>query len=136
MNTQITLLNKLKRNDSVTGVDVWYKTFLQDIDYKRETLQSVEGTTVGVGSTVTILIPFDDKFKKYQEWKKLEQKEQNYTMSVGDLIILDELIPEEPTPNNIASIKSNYSGLWCEVRSIEEVEQKNAVKYRLRLGAI
>ena len=47
MQGTVTLLNKLKRKDSTTNTDVWYKTILTDCVYKKTSLASVTGKTVG-----------------------------------------------------------------------------------------
>ena len=41
MNTTITLLNKLKKNDSITGLDIWYKYFIQNVEYTRKDISNI-----------------------------------------------------------------------------------------------
>ena len=55
----ITIANRLNRTDSVTGLDVWYKTELHNITYSKERVTDVNGTQVSGGEVFTILIPFD-----------------------------------------------------------------------------
>lgn len=136
MYTKATILNKLNRNDSVTGLDVWYKTFIANIVYTSTTERSVLGTTVSVGEVITILIPFDDKYMDYQEWKSSEIKDNHYSMSPGDLIILDTYIEDDVTPNSINKIKESYGKKVCEVRSVKEVIKRPGINYRLRIEAI
>lgn len=136
MNTKVTILNKLRKSDSVTGVDVWYKSFLPDVAYKKEVIRDLNGTNVSVSETITILIPFDSKYTPYLKWKDLADKENYYTLSVGDLIFLDVYLEEEPTPNIISTLRTKYASVCCDVKSIEEVEQKYGVIYRLKVGAI
>lgn len=135
----ITILNKLNHKDSLTGQDVWYKTFLNDIKYKQDKVTSVVGTDVSMGQMYTILIPFNEKYKSYPEWKTLASKENFYTISQGDYIILGQHIADEITPNTVVKVKTKYEPNVCEVRSIEEVpmdSKKYGIKIQLRIGGV
>lgn len=135
MQGTVTLLNKLKRKDSVTNTDVWYKTILQDCVYKKDKISNINGTIVSMGQQFTILIPFTGKYTPYKDWKNLEDKSGYYTLSNQDIIILDE-VTEEVTANNITEIKNAYEPNTCEIRSIEQVEQKLSIKYEFRVGGV
>lgn len=135
MQGTITLLNKLKRKDSVTGLDVWYKTILKDCVYKKDRVSDVSGNTVSMGQQFTILIPFTEKYLPYKDWKNLDDKTGYYTLSNQDVIILDE-VTEEVSANNITEIKNSYEPNTCEIRSIEQVEPKLSVKYEFRVGGV
>ena len=135
MQGTITLLNKLKRKDSVTNVDVWYKTFIENCAFKKDRISNINGTTVSMGQQFTILIPFTCKYLPYRDWKQLEDKSGYYTLSNQDIIILDE-VTEEVTANNITEIKNSYEPNTCEIRSIEHVEQKLSVNFQFRVGGI
>lgn len=131
----ITLLNKLKRKDSVTNVDVWYKTTIENCVFKKDRISNINGTTVTMGQQFTILIPFTGKYISYKDWKNLEDKSGYYTLSNQDIIILDE-VTEEVTANNITEIKNAYEPNTCEIRSIEQVDNKLSVKYEFRVGGV
>lgn len=135
MQGTITLLNRLRKKDSVTNLDVWYKTYIQNCVYKKEKVTDVSGTNVSMGEQFTILIPFSDKYKPYREWKKLEDKSKFYTLSPQDVIILD-IVEDDVTSQNIIQIKNNYEPDTCEVRSIEQVDQKLSVTYEFRIGGV
>lgn len=131
----ITIANRLNRTDSVTGLDVWYKTELHDIIYSKERVTDVNGTQVSVGEVFTILIPFDKYYKSYIEWKKLADKDSFYTLSQGDYIFLTQ-VEEDIQPNNIMTLKNSYKPLVCEVRSIIEVSQKHGATIRLKVSGV
>lgn len=131
----ITLLNKLKRKDSVTNVDVWHKTTIENCVFKKDRISNINGTTVTMGQQFTILIPFTGKYISYKDWKNLEDKSGYYTLSNQDIIILDE-VTEEVTANNITEIKNAYEPNTCEIRSIEQVDNKLSVKYEFRVGGV
>lgn len=135
MQGTITLLNKLKRKDSITNLDIWYKTLIQDCIYKKDKISNVTGSVVSMGQEFTILIPFTGKYIPYNEWKKLEDKTGVYTLSTQDVIILGE-VTEEVTDKNIVQIKNDYEPNTCEIRSIEQVDQKLSVKFEFRVGGV
>ena len=131
----ITLLNKLKRKDSTTNIDVWYKTVIKDCIYKKDKISTVNGNIVSMGQQFTILIPFTSKYLPYRDWKQLEDKTGYYTLSEQDVIILD-IVTEDITAQNITQIKNDYEPNTCEIRSIEQVEQKLSVNFEFRVGGV
>ena len=135
MNGNITLLNRLKRKDSVTNTDVWYKTKIQNCVYKKDRITTVNGTVVSMGQAFTILIPFTGNYLPYKDWKKLEDKTGFYTLSEQDVIILDDVM-EEVTPQNITQIKNDYEPNTCEIRSIEQVNQVFSVQFEFRVSGV
>lgn len=131
----ITIANRLNRADSVTGLDIWYKTELHNITYSKERVTDVNGTQVSVGEVFTILIPFDNYYKPYIEWKKLADKDDYYTLSQGDYIFLAQ-VEEDIQPNNVMNLKNSYKPLVCEVRSIIEVAQHYGATIRLKVSGV
>ena len=131
----ITLLNKLKRKDSTTNIDVWYKTVIKDCIYKKDKISTVNGNIVSMSQQFTILIPFTGKYLPYRDWKQLEDKTGYYTLSEQDVIILD-IVTEDITAQNITQIKNDYEPNTCEIRSIEQVEQKLSVNFEFRVGGV
>lgn len=136
MQGPITILNKLKHQDSATGLDVWYKTILKDIKYANTKVTNVVGTEVSIGQSFIVLIPFTGKYLSYSEWKDSTQKDARYTINQGDYIFLGKELEEEVTPNNIMKLKTKYEPNVCEVRSIEEVPQKYGVKIQLKIAGV
>lgn len=135
MQGTITLLNKLKRTDSVTNTDVWYKTFIDNCIYKKDRISNISGTVVSMGQQFTILIPFTGKYIAYKDWKDLEDKSGYFTLSNQDVIILDT-VTEDVTASNIVKIKNLYEPNTCEIRSIEQVDKKLSVQFEFRVGGI
>lgn len=135
MNGNITLLNRLKRKDSVTNTDVWYKTKIQNCVYKKDRITTVNGTVVSMGQAFTVLVPFTGNYLPYKDWKKLEDKTGFYTLSEQDVIILDDVV-EEVTPQNITQIKNDYEPNTCEIRSIEQVNQVFSVQFEFRVSGV
>lgn len=132
----ITILNKLNRKDSVTGLDVWFKATLNNVPYNIKTVQSIMGTTVSVGQIYEVLIPFDDNYLSYEDWVKEVDKTKFYTINQGDLIFIGKDITDVITPNNVQQIRLNNEPYVCEVRSIMEVPKRAGVSYRLRVSGV
>lgn len=135
MDGTITLLNKLKRKDSTTNLDVWYKTIIKNCVYAQDRISNVNGSVVSMGQTFTILIPFTGKYLPYREWKKLEDKTGYYTLSEQDVIILDE-VTEDVTAQNITQIKNDYEPNTCDIRSIEQVQRRLDVNFEFRVSGV
>ena len=135
MQGSITLLNRLKRKDSITNTDVWYKTVIQNCIYKKDRITGVDGKVVSMGQQFTILIPFTGKYVTYNEWKKLEDKTGFFTLSNQDVIILED-VAEDVTDKNITQVKQDHEPNTCEVRSIEQVIKRNGVNFEFRIGGV
>lgn len=135
MQGSITLLNRLKRKDSITNTDVWYKTVIKNCTYKKDRITGVDGKVVSMGQQFTILIPFTGKYIPYNEWKKLEDKTGFFTLSNQDVIILED-VEEDVTDKNITQVKQDHEPNTCEVRSIEQVIMRNGVNFEFRVGGV
>ena len=120
----ITIINRLKRADSATNQDVLHKTILSDCAWYTTSESTVQGTTVSMGSKFKVLIPKDDKYLPYSEWKKVGNQEGHYTMSETDVIILGE-VTEDITVANITKIKQSYQPNVCDVRVVIERDLRN-----------
>lgn len=131
---QIIIANKLKRTDSITGLDVWYSTILNNIDYSITKVTVPLGTSISMGQEFTVLIPFTGKYRKYRDWKDLDRN-KFFTLSQGDFIFLDN-IDENIDANNIVQLKNRYSDICCEVRSVTEVENHFGATIQLKVSGI
>lgn len=130
----VVILNKLHRKDSITGLDVYYKHYIPNVEYKQEKVTSVVDKTVSMGQTFTILIPFDDNYLPYSQWK--DSPDNHFTIQQGDLIFLCEKVDDIINVNNAQSIRVKYEPNVCEIRSIVEVPYRRGVKYQFKLGGI
>lgn len=129
-NQTITILNKLKRTDTnnLAGPDLWYKHTINDAAWYTKAARTASGSGVYIGTYITVLIPFHDDFMDYLDWRELdtEGKQENFTMSSGDYVILGD-VPEEITANNVVATMQKYGEHVCQVKS-------HAIKYN-RFGA-
>ena len=114
-NQTITILNKLRKDDSVTGLDIWYKTILHDAAWYTDSARSAGANAVFIGTYITVLIPFHDEFVPYLEWRELGNQEGHYTISTGDYVIRG-VVSEDITANNIVKTLQKYGEDVCLVR--------------------
>lgn len=139
---RVTILCKVPRQQSGSGLDEWYKIFIDDCVYKRSKAMrvtkrettNISDATVSMSQIYTVLIPFDDKYVSSDTWYGIENKRDTYTVSQGDYIVFGE-VTEEITPNTIRDVLDVYPN-HCTVRSIEEVEQTHGARYRLKVQGV
>ena len=109
-NQKITILNKLKKTDGTTGLDVWHKTVLTDAAWYSQTERTATASSVYIGSYIKVLIPFHDAYLDYSDWKQSGMQDANYTMSVGDYIVLGT-VSEDITASNVVATMTKYEPL-------------------------
>lgn len=110
----ITICNKLKKADIPGGTtDTWHKSILTGCEHKRVPIRNVSGSTVSIGQSVLVLIPFGKGYLPYATWKLDTSK--GYTVSVGDIVFLDMELSESPTSSTITMLKNQYGGIECKV---------------------
>lgn len=131
---KITVLCKVPRQQSGSGLDEWHKAVLSDCIYKRSRATNVNNTTVSMSQIYTVLIPFDDRYMPYDQWYGRTDKQNTYTVSQGDYIVFGE-VAEEVTPDTIRDVLDVYPN-HCTVRSIDEVEQTHGARYRLKVQGV
>ena len=119
-NETITIFNKLKRADSLTGKDVWYRTVLTDAAWYSNVERTATNTSVFIGEYIKVLIPFHDNFIPYEQWKGYGKQDSNYTMSIGDYIVRG-IVEEDITADNIVKVLQGYGDNVSTIVSPSEV---------------
>lgn len=132
---QITILNRLRRDDSVTGLDVWHKTTVDKCAWYTESERGVSGNQALVATVYTVLIPFDERYVPYIDWKQAGRQEGNYTMSAGDYVILGE-VSEEITANNVVATMQKYGARKCQVKAIRELDARFMNRVQLKVEGV
>lgn len=122
----ITILNK---HPSGT----WYKTVLHNAEYQQKSIVGVSGTETVFGKKIIVLIPFNDKYLPYREWKDRLDRENYYTISEKDYVVLDELT-ENVTNSTIVGILKNYPK--CEIRLIQVADNRMGANVQLKLEGV
>lgn len=134
-NQRVTILNKLKRTDSKTGVDVWRKSTVDDVVWYTKSARSAGSSSVFIGTYITVLFPFNSRYLPYMEWKKPGNQEEHFTMSSGDYIILGD-VPENITANNIIKVLEGYGENVCQVKHHNANYKRFGARVQLKVEGV
>ena len=134
-NQTVTILNKLKREDSKTGLDVWYKTTITDVAWYTDSARSAGGSTVFIGTYITVLIPFHEQYMPYIDWKNSGLLDSKYTMSTNDYIILGE-VKEDITPDNLIKTLKLYGENVCQVKHHNSLYDRFGATVQLKVEGV
>lgn len=129
----VTIVNKLKKADSgvCATTDTYKKTVINTAELHKKAVRSVSGSTVSLGETEIVLIPFDSGYLPYSTWKTDTSK--GFTMEVGDIVFYGTLA-ETPTSANIATLKSTYKN--CDVRTIEIAKNNGFARVQVKVEGV
>lgn len=129
----ITICNRLKKVD-IPGAttDSWIKSVLTECEHKRVPIRNVSGSTVSIGQSVVILIPFGKGYLPYATWKLDTSK--GYTVSVGDIVFLDLELSESPTNATITPLKTQYGGIECKI--VEVIDSNGIALVQVKIEGI
>ena len=134
-NQRVTILNKLKRTDSKTGVDVWRKSTVDDVVWYTKSARSAGSSSVFIGTYITVLFPFNSLYLPYMEWKKPGNQDEHFTMSSGDYIILGD-VPENITANNIIKVLEQYGENVCQVKHHNANYKRFGARVQLKVEGV
>jgi len=114
-NQTVTVLNKIRRENSPTKRDLWYKTVVHDVAWYTDSARSAGNHDVYIGTYITILFPFHDEYREYLDWIKEKEPENFFSMSTGDYVILGE-VEEDVNADNVVAVTQKYGERVCLVR--------------------
>ena len=134
-NQRVTILNKLKRTDSKTGVDVWRKSIVDDVVWYTKSARSAGSSSVFIGTYITVLFPFNSRYLPYMEGKKPGNQDEHFTMSSGDYIILGD-VPENITANNIIKVLEQYGENVCQVKHHNANYKRFGARVQLKVEGV
>lgn len=134
-NQRVTILNKLKRTDSLTGADVWYKTVIEDAAWYTKAARTASGSGVYIGTYITVLLPFHSDYKNYLDWVAENNREKYFTISANDYIVLGD-VAEEITADNVVKTLQKYGENVCTVRSHSTQYQRYGAKVQVRIEGV
>ena len=134
-NQRVTILNKLKRTDNKTGVDVWRKSTVDDVVWYTKSARSAGSSSVFIGTYITVLFPFNSRYLPYMEWKKPGNQDEHFTMSSGDYIILGD-VPENITANNIIKVLEQYGENVCQVKHYNANYKRFGARVQLKVEGV
>ena len=125
----------MKRSDSATGQDVWYKTVITDAAWYQNSERTATANSTYVGTYVNVLIPFHDEFLPYNEWKQSGNQVGHYTISIGDYVVLGE-VTDTITASNIVKTLEKYGEDVCLVKYHRVVNQRPRVTVQLKIQGV
>lgn len=102
----ITVLNKLKAQDSPTKQDIWYKHVINDCSFTSKTTRTVQGDTVRIGNSLISRVPKNIMYKPYNSW--IDTPTDGFTFSTGDIVIKGEITETEITSREVHRILQKY----------------------------
>ena len=129
----VTIVNKLKKADSGTGAtaDTWKKTVINSAEFHKKVIRTVSGSTVSIGESEVVLIPFGSGYLPYGIWKSDISK--GFTMEPGDVIFYGT-IAETPTSANISTLKQTYKN--CDVRTVDVAKNNGLAKVQVKVEGV
>lgn len=136
-NETITILNKLRRTDNDGKTDLWYKTVLHNVAWYTDSARSAGGNAVYIGTYITILVPFNERYVPYINWKKIDVSERGdfFTISNNDYIVKG-LVTEDVTADNVVSVMQKYGEDVCMVRHHNENHNRFGAKVQLKIQGV
>lgn len=112
----ITILNKLNGRDSHDRMDKWKKTTLHLCSWTSQSVRTMSGASVLMGSSFIVRIPKSAEFKPYNVWKA---DMNGWTVSLGDYVVKGE-IEEEVTAQTVQQIVNQHRPNAFEVRVFQD----------------
>ena len=134
-NKPLTILNKLKASDTLSKQDLWFKHIIHDGAWYITNESSVSGTTVSMSSKITVLIPYNEMYLPYKEWKLETNILKYFTMSNGDYII-NGVLEDEINSQTITKTLSRYEPDVCSVKSINVLPRRGIETVMLKIEGV
>ena len=115
----VTLLNRIKAQDSITKRDVWHTTVVRNCFFEVTTVRQAQGNNVSMGGAYKCLIPKQENYLPYHLWVK--SPDNNLTFSEGDYIIRGELAEDEiVTPESVVKIVRQHKPDAFQIRTFTD----------------
>lgn len=134
-NQRITILNKLNRADASGNLDEWYKYTVDNAAWYEASARNSGGNGVYIGTYITVLIPFNENYLPYKQWKDLEDKSDKFTISSGDYIVLGD-VPETVDASNIVEVMKTYKLESCQVKHIKKPHKRFSATVQLKIEGV
>lgn len=116
----ITVINKLDAKNSALKVDTYYKTVLNHCMWSTDEARAVQGDgTVKVGTVHKVQIPESENYLPYREWRKVENRNEAFTLRTGDYVVLGE-VAEDITSSNLKATMNLYEPDAFQIQSFRD----------------
>lgn len=111
-NATITIYNH--RYDSLTRFDTWHRTIIENVHVYVDHKASVGDSGLNSAEVYKIRIPTDvenaDQYLPPEEYAKLEDPEEHWTIQTDDQIVLGEYAQEIERPADLKDVRLRHSG--------------------------
>ena len=114
---KITVLNKIDGEDNDTGLDIWKKTEVDDVEIKRVENRVFNGKEAYTSFDYDVMFSDIDNYVTYKDLVKNTSYIDNFTLRTGDYIVFSTF-DEDVTSKNITSILKDFEGDVIKVKNV------------------
>lgn len=116
----ITVINKLDAKNSALKQDTYYKTVLKHCMWSVKEARTVQSDgTVNIGIVHRVQIPESENYLPYREWRKVENRNEAFTLRTGDYVVLGE-VEETITSSNLKATMNLYEPDAFQIQSFRD----------------
>ena len=114
---KITVLNKIDGKDNDTGVDIWKKTEVNDVEIKRVENRVFSGKEVYTSFDYEVMFSNIENYVAYKDLVQNTSYIDTFTLRTGDYIVFSTF-DEEVTSKNITSILKDFEDDVIKVKNV------------------
>ena len=114
---KITVLNKIDGEDNDTGLDIWKKTEVDDVEIKRVENRVFNGKEAYTSFDYEVMFSNIDNYVTYKDLVKNTFYIDTFTLRTGDYIVFSTF-DEDVTSKNITSILKDFEGDVIKVKNV------------------
>lgn len=125
----ITVINKLDAKDAALKQDAYYKTVLNHCMWSVKQTRSVQDDgTVIIGTVHRVQIPESENYLPYRDWKSADNRDDAFTLSTGDYVILGN-VEEDITASNIKAVAKNYEPDAFQIQAFQDATKDEGFEH-------
>lgn len=114
---KITVLNKIDGEDNESGLDIWKKTEVDDVEIKRVENRVFNGKEAYTSFDYDVMFSDIDNYVTYKDLVKNTSYIDTFTLRTGDYIVFSTF-DEDVTSKNITSILKDFEGDVIKVKNV------------------
>ena len=114
---KITVLNKIDGEDNDSGLDIWKKTEVDDVEIKRVENRVFNGKEAYTSFDYDVMFSDIDNYVAYKDLVKNTSYIDTFTLRTGDYIVFSTF-DEDVTSKNITSILKDFEDDVIKVKNV------------------
>ena len=114
---KITVLNKIDGEDNDSGLDIWKKTEVDDVEIKRVENRVFNGKEAYTSFDYDVMFSDIENYVTYKDLIKNTSYIDTFTLRTGDYIVFSTF-DEDVTSKNITSILQAFEGDVIKVKNV------------------